>query len=394
MKGKLHTCLVVIAVIAVIAGGLGGMHYVHAAKDAKGLQVEIRKTETTRANASPAITLTVASETDEGTSRTEETEELSGEVAGIPYDRLVMANVMEAVNIREEPSEEAKIVGKLYKECGGEILENADGWTKVRSGKVTGYVKNDYLLFGEEAKQLADQVVNLVATSQTMTLRVRTEPNENSTVLGLLAEGDTIDAIEDQGDWIKAEYSDGTECYVASQFVSISSELPYGETIESIESREASRKALEAAAAKEMAGNKKESSGGSEGKKQEASGSKPSASLDPSSINDVQLLAALIQCEAGNECHEGQVAIGNVVMNRLRTGRFGSSIYSVIYANGQFGPAGSGKVAQVYASGPKATCMAAASEAISGVSYVGTATSFRSISSGHLGIVIGSHVFW
>ena len=112
------------------------------------------------------------------------------------------------------------------------------------------------------------------------------------------------------------------------------------------------------------------------------------------SCDDLTLLAALIQSEAGNECMEGQIAVGNVVMNRLRTGRFGNSLYSVIYAKGQFSPAGSGKVAQIYAQGPKATCVAAAQAALAGNSVVGPATRFRPVSSGYQGLVIGNHVFW
>ena len=204
--------------------------------------------------------------------------------------------------------------------------------------------------------------------------------------------GDKITAVEKLGDWIKAEYSDGTECYVASRYVDILEELPYGESMEDITKREEETRALKEAASKEMASASKDG-GAAEGSAQ-ASNKSPAPALDPSNIDDVRLLAALIQCEGGNEVHEGQVAIGDVVMNRLRTGRYGSSIYSVIYAKAQFGPAGSGKVAQVYLNGPSASCLQAASEAISGVSYIGNATSFRSINSGHVGMVVGNHVFW
>ena len=78
----------------------------------------------------------------------------------------------------------------------------------------------------------------------------------------------------------------------------------------------------------------------------------------------------------------------------MATGRYGNSIYSVIYAKSQFGPAGSGQVAQIAAAGPKATCISAAQAALSGVNYVGPATHFRNVNSGYSGIVIGSHVFW
>ncbi len=65
-----------------------------------------------------------------------------GEVAGIPYDKLVMANVDEAVNVRDSASEDGKLLGKFYKECGGRILEEGDGWTKVKTGDLTGCTLN------------------------------------------------------------------------------------------------------------------------------------------------------------------------------------------------------------------------------------------------------------
>lgn len=107
-----------------------------------------------------------------------------------------------------------------------------------------------------------------------------------------------------------------------------------------------------------------------------------------------QLLAALIQCEAGCESYEGQLAVGAVVMNRVRSGAYPSSIHGVIYASGQFTPALNGKVNTVYESGRiSASCVQAAQEAISGVSNVGDMTHFRR-NNGRDGLVIGNHVFY
>ena len=69
-----------------------------------------------------------------------------------------MANVYCSVNVRQEPNEESEIVGKLYKDCGGYIVEYSEGWTLIESGKVSGWVCNDYLLFGDEAKAAAEEV--------------------------------------------------------------------------------------------------------------------------------------------------------------------------------------------------------------------------------------------
>ena len=315
--------------------------------------------------------------------------DLSGEVAGISYKDLAMANVEEAVNIRAESSEESDIVGKLYKECAGRILERGAGWTKIETGKVTGWIKNDYLLFGADAKRLADSAVQKVATSKTSCLRVRKEASQDAGIYDLLAEGDTIEVVEDLGDWVSVEFSDGTIGYVSSEYVDIEDWIGKGETIESIKAKEeAERKAKEAASSKSA-------SAKSEGSSPTADTSAVNyAALASASYDDITLLAALIQSESGYECHEGQVAVGNVVMNRLRSGKFGNTIYSVINAKGQFSPAGSGKVAQICAQGPKASCVQAAQEAMAGINYVGGATRFRPVSSGYQGQVIGNHVFW
>ena len=309
-----------------------------------------------------------------------------GSVAGISYDKLVMANVEEAVNVRSEASETSNLIGKFYKECGGEILERKNGWTKVKTGTLTGWIKDTYLLFGDEAVKLAETAVTKTATSKTSSLRIREDKSTDSDVLELMAEGDKIEAINDDGEWVQVEFSDGEIGYVKSEYVTVKEALDCGESIEQIKERENALK-------KEKEKADKVASSETSGQKA-ASGAATNNGAIAGDVNDTLLLAALIQSESGYEPYQGQVAVGTVVMNRLRTGKYGTSIYSVIYAKGQFGPAGTGKVASIYAQGPKQSCIQAAQEAMSGVSYIGTATHFRSIKSGIPGIVIGNHVFW
>ena len=310
-----------------------------------------------------------------------------GEVAGISYDKLVMANVDEAVNVRDSASEDGKLIGKFFKECGGEIIEKGNGWTKVKTGDLTGWIKNDFLLFGDDAVKLAEKVVEKTATCTTDCLRVRKSADPDGTVLDLLAEGDKIGVLGEEGEWTKVEFSDGQEGYVSSEYVTIADSLGSGKTMESIKAEEeAVKKEKEKA---EAAAKKAEVEAG-----RTTETTKTNTGAVAAEVSDQVLLAALIQAEGGNQPYEGQVSVGTVVMNRLTSGRYGSSIASVIYAKGQFGPAGSGQVAQIAAAGPKASCLQAASDAISGVSYIGGATHFRNIRSGYTGIVIGSHVFW
>lgn len=408
MKNRMHACMAAVAWVTVTATVmLGGMQSVFAAgktitkSDVAAAKITVNDTvaENSGSDKDSSINIKVGSVSTidiklDGSedSVSEGNTDLRGEIAGISYGKLAMANVEEAVNVRASSSEDSEIVGKLYKECAGEILEKGSGWTKIRSGKLTGWVKNDYLLFGADAKKLADSVVEKVATSKTSCLRVRKEASQDAGVYDLLAEGDEIEVVEDLGDWVSVEFSDGTVGYVSAEYVDISDEIGKGETIESIRAKEeAEKKAKEAATAgsSKAARSSDKTSGSSSGS------SEPSASpASAASYDDLTLLASLIQSEAGNECFEGQVSVGAVVMNRLRTGRYGNSLYSVIYAKGQFSPAGSGRVAQICAQGPKSSCVAAAQAALGGASYVGGATKFRPVSSGYEGVVVGNHVFW
>lgn len=106
---------------------------------------------------------------------------------------------------------------------------------------------------------------------------------------------------------------------------------------------------------------------------------------------ELQLMAALIYCEAGNQPYEGQVAVGAVIMNRVRSSVYPNSITEVIYQSGQFGPAMTGWLDSVLASGSySATAMQAASDAIAGSNPIGDCLYFGC---GSYGIQIGDHYF-
>ena len=279
---------------------------------------------------------------------------------------IVMANVRDSVNVREEPSEDSERVGKLYNDCGGYILEYTDEWTKIESGELVGWVYNDYLLFGEEAEIMADDVGTYHATVTTGALRVRTEPSLEGGVYGLVPEGDVFEVVEDAGEWIVIDY-EGANGYVNSEYVDVSFHIDSGETMEQIEERRAAER--------------------------EANRIQLYDTYITSNASEVELLGALIQCEAGNQPYEGMVAVGAVVMNRVRSGAYPDTVLGVINASGQFTPVGSGAVARRLENGVSSACLQAAQEAINGYSNVGDATHFRRAGS-HEGIVIGGHVFW
>lgn len=114
----------------------------------------------------------------------------------------------------------------------------------------------------------------------------------------------------------------------------------------------------------------------------------------PSGEGDLSLLAALIYCEAGGESYEGQLAVGSVVINRVRSAYYPNSISGVIYQSGQFSPVASGRLATVLGSGlTSASCMQAAQEVLNG-NITNQFLYFRTNNGVIQGTVIGNHVFY
>jgi len=282
-------------------------------------------------------------------------------------EEFAMANVQKSLNIRSEPDESSERVGVLYKDNGGLILEQADGWIKIKSGDLIGWAKEEFLLTGEEAQAMADDVGNWLATIETDVVRVRKEPGLFADTLGYIAYDDGLTIIEIMNEeWVSVDY-EGVVGYVATEFISVRFHIDEGETIEVIKAREAAEAE----------------------RRRTANRGRVDASAD-----EIRLLGALIFCEAGNQSYEGKVGVGAVVMNRVKSGAYPNTIHGVIYASGQFPPALNGKVARIYEQGVPACCLRAAEAAINGETTVGGATRFNRNRGNREGIVIGAHVFW
>lgn len=318
---------------------------------------------TAGAMADESVIPTDSNNTDEteGTDETEEAEEDGSEEFS-----LVMANVDNSVNVREEPGEEAPVAGKLFKNCSATILEQGDGWTKIQSGNLTGWVSNDYLIFGEEAQTMMEEVGTLKATVLTDALRVRKDASEDAGVYKLVKNGEVLTAVEELDGWVSVQVDDETVGYVSAEFVSVEFATDHGKTTQEIADEER--------------------------EKELAKLSKNRGAV-PTSVSDVTILAALIQAEAGNQPYEGKLAVGAVVMNRVRSGGYPNSIIEVITAPGQFPPATNGTVAAIAARGPSSSCMQAAQAAVDGQTTVGGALHFGRVGKA-AGVVIGNHVFY
>ncbi len=168
-----------------------------------------------------------------------------------PYINLGVSKANNYVNIRKEPSTESEVVGKLYRGCATNILEWLDdGWVKIESGDVEGYIALEYLATGRDAEEMFDEYATRYATViGTDTLRVREGQSTEATTLELIPRGETFVVIKEYDEWVEILLGSGNEGedftgFVHKDYVDVRIEFKYAI---SIEEEERIRKEQEAA---------------------------------------------------------------------------------------------------------------------------------------------------
>lgn len=169
------------------------------------------------------------------------------------FSTLVIARVNDYVNVRSTPSEEGEILGKLYDKSVGEFVSEKDGWYEITSGNVTGFVKAEYVVTGEEAIALAKEVGHRLASVTTTTLFVREQASTDAAVLGMVPIEDELSVLEELDGWVKVSIEEG-EGFVSSEYVTLHTEFVKAESKAEEEARkqkeEQERQAARAAAEK------------------------------------------------------------------------------------------------------------------------------------------------
>lgn len=299
------------------------------------------------------------------------------------WDDRVLVDVKSVLNVRKKASGKGEIVGVMMRGNVAEILETKGEWVKISSGDVKGYIKKEYCVIGKKAEKFARKLGCYVAIAKENGLRVRKEASKDGGIYKVLSKGEKIslsskESTEDG--WVRVVY-DGKKAYVSEDYVKVSLVLEKAMTIDAynkmLKEQEEAKKAKEAAATASS-----------------HTTSRNHRSEVAADVDDVTLLAALIQCEAGNQSYEGKLAVGAVVCNRIRSSRFPNSLHAVIYQRGQFGPAHSGILARRLQGSIQDSCRRAAQEALSGVDNVDGRLHFLPVRSGRRGLVIGGHVFF
>lgn len=346
------------------------------------------------------------------------------------WSYTAVANVNTQVNIRANASTESAIVGYLPKAGVAEVIERGEEWTHVISGGVEGYIKDEFLAYGDEAKKLAGVYGTQGVEISWDDVNMFSRPDCCSSVLKKAKGGSEYTLLEKEGAWYAVQMDDVTVAYVPAEDVqkttilekAISLADSYGEsdgtytasnwqqeytqnTAEDAGAYTGTSDETAAATEAQTPDNYQEPDGtdAAQTETPESTGEANTAPADSSSAaseetvttastDDVSLLAALIYCEAGNQSREGKVAVGAVVMNRIASSSYPGSIREVIYQSGQFSPAITGWLDQVLASGAPSDCYEAAQAALNGENPVPGALYFNT--SAGRGTKIGAHWFY
>jgi len=291
-------------------------------------------------------------------------EEAAAAAREAAWQNIVMPNVESCMNVRTLPDEESEVAGKFYKGDTAEIVSVEGDWTLIQSGNVTGYVKNDLLVVGTDAADMAEELCDEVAIVNTQGLRIRSAASEEAEVLKQVDENKKLEVATDaeavEG-WVAVK-CDKKVGYVSADYVTVTLDTGKALTMDEVKAKEAEER-------------KKKN--------------RVAATAD-----ELTLLAGICQLEAGGT-YDGMVAVGSVVMNRVRSGRYPSSIRGVIYQGGQFTPALNGSLdALIARGGIGSTAYAAAQAVLDGAETTGGCLQFRSARSGAAGTNIGGNVFF
>ena len=145
------------------------------------------------------------------------------------YADIAIAQVDNYVNVRSESNTDSEVVGKLYNNSAATVLETTDnGWYRIKSGNVEGYVKCEYVVTGDE--ELAKKVSTRYAKVNTTTLFVRSEPSTEASIIYMLPMGDDLVVTDESADgWAKVTTEAG-EGYIAKDYVIMSTEFVKAES--------------------------------------------------------------------------------------------------------------------------------------------------------------------
>lgn len=139
----------------------------------------------------------------------------------LQYEKMVIANVEQSLNIREKASTQGTIVGQMKRGSVGTILTKGKQWTKIKSGNVTGFVSNRYILTGSEMEKfIKENIKTKEAVVNVDILNIREKKTLTAKILGKAKKGDKFEVKGASKEWVRIVYKK-KDSFVAREYVTI-----------------------------------------------------------------------------------------------------------------------------------------------------------------------------
>lgn len=159
------------------------------------------------------------------------------------------------INVRASGDTDGEIVGVLNNKNAVQIEDvDENGWYKIKSGNVEGYVAGQYIATGSDAQQIAATSGYTTAEVGAKVLNVRAEKSTDSDVVATATQSDSLEVVQDDGDWLKVCIDHDTYGWVSADYVYASTAYSSGMTVAE-ESESTAQSEAQAAAADSQASN-------------------------------------------------------------------------------------------------------------------------------------------
>ena len=312
------------------------------------------------------------------------------------------------LDIHAEANTASAVIGQVMEDGHVAILAKYNDWVQIQAGEIAGWVPAENLveteISNEEAVAANEQVIaertGATASEDEFFAEEEVQQDETAALQAEASEAaqNEIEEVQtaEEAARIEAEAQAKAAAEEAARLEAEAQAKAAAEEAARLEAEAQAKAAAEEAARLEAEAQAKaaEEAARLAAEAQQAALAAQAAQTAAISAEELKLLANIIYCEAGSESYVGKVAVGNVIMNRVKSASQPNTITEVVYAKGQFSPVRNGSLQRALSSDKAdAACYQAAIEALAGAQPVGGKLFFRR-NNGRSGQVIGHHVFY
>ena len=293
------------------------------------------------------------------------------------------------LDIHAEANTASAVIGQVMEDGHVAILAKYNDWVQIQAGEIAGWVPAENLVETEISNEEA-----VAANEQVIAERTGATASEDEFFAEEEVQQDETAAL--QAEASKAAQNEIEEVQAAEEAARIEAEAQAKAAAEEAAQLEAEAQAKAAAEEAARLEAEAQAKAAEEAARLAAEAQQAALAAQTAAISaeELKLLANIIYCEAGSESYVGKVAVGNVIMNRVKSASQPNTITEVVYAKGQFSPVRNGSLQRALSSDKAdAACYQAAIEALAGAQPVGGKLFFRR-NNGRSGQVIGHHVFY